>query len=641
MTKRHNISIIGQLAVAALAVVFSTAALTAQQLPPPSQVTTSTSLGFCPLTNFNSWWASGSPSLNGVVNPANSTQFSGSTFCNFYQWGQQMFLWAASPAPPAYGSGGRIFDSPVFYDLTPPNSKNNNTRRLIRHVPGFMHSLALRATKAGPHGFPLVMSKQGRLLEVHPAAFGPNRKALVLDQSGAKVEAAKISVVNGKLVARDKAGKEIANVKLLPMKQAGRALAVQKFIVNGKPVLVDQSGNIIDTEEGQATNDVLMAQSGSLIYYVTMVNDVWVYWHQMHPAVTPPNGKAPPPASNVSFPTTQADAQSVLQWTQSKHIPPPPDLDALAIELKTSWIDVTHLPNLANYMTMKATVPTYKKNSSNTQWVPTGRSVTKTLALIGVHVIGSTQGHPEMIWASFEAFGNAPNAEYQYNNASGSATSVPQTTAGTWLLTSSNSSGPFNVSHMGTATAPCPPGICANSGFTISASDTLRTAPFGMPNGSFTNNASSGSTDISTNNVVSNTQVISANNQVLTAMPAGDVRNNYYLLGAIWTIGGTPPTGNDCVAAYLDPSSGSTNQVGTCMLENSTMETYAQLSSNWQQPTGFQSSCFSCHTATATTGGLTSTDVSHIYSGTWPLPALSLGKIAARKAGAKPPAAKK
>lgn len=635
--KRYGISMIRQMVIVALAVIFSAAALTAQQLPPAGQVTTNPTLGFCALTNFNSWWVNGSPSLNGVVMPANSTQFSGATFCNFYQWGQQMFLWATSPAPPTYGGGGRIFDSPVFYDLTPPNPNDNNTRRLIPHTPGFIHSLALRATKVGPHGFPMLMSKKGQLLEVHPTTLGPNKKPLVLNQAGNKVEAAKLSVANGKLVASDKTGRQISGFKLPPMKRTGAALAVQKVVIDKKPVFVDQFGNVIDTEEGQATNDVLMAQSGSLIYYVTMVNDVWVYWHQMNPAVTPANGNTPPPNSNVSFPTTSADAQTVLQWTQTNHIPPPPDLNALAIELKTSWIDVTNLPNRGNYITMKATVPAYN-TSSNTQWKPTGGTVTKTLALIGMHVIGSAQGHPEMIWASFEAFGNTPNAEYQYNNSGGSATTVPQTTAGNWLLTASNSSGPFNVSHMSIATSPCPPGICANSGFTISASDTLRMAPFGMPNGTFTNNATNGTTNISTNNVVSNTQVISANNQVLNAMPSGDVRDNYHLLGAIWTIGGVPPSGNDCVSAVL--SSGSTNQVGTCMLENSTMETYAQLSPSWQSPTGFQSSCFDCHTAAATSGGITSTDVSHIYAGTYGLPMATLVKMAGKPV-AKPTTVKK
>jgi hypothetical protein len=51
---------------------------------------------------------------------------------------------------------------------------------------------------------------------------------------------------------------------------------------------------------------------------------------------------------------------------------------------------------------------------------------------------------------------------------------------------------------------------------------------------------------------------------------SGDVRGNYIVTGATWTIFGGPPSGN--------------NQVGTNKLANTTLETY-QSGSN----------CFSCH----------------------------------------------
>jgi hypothetical protein len=647
MKRRPGISIITQLAVAAIVVLFSTASLMGQQLPPANQVTTNANLGFCalPSTTFNPWWVSGSPSLNGAVNPANSAAFDGSSFCNFYQWGQQMFLWVTSPAK-TYGGSGRVFDSPIFYDVTPPSGPNS-TRHLIPHTQPFEHNLALRATKVGPHGLPMLMTKKGQLLDVHPPALGPTKKPLLLSQAGAKVEAASVAVENGKLVAKDKAGKVLSNVKPLPMKQIGRALPVQRFLINGKLVLVDAAGNVVDTEEGQATSDVLMGQTGSLIYYISQVNDVWVYWHQTHPGVVPPNGNNPPP-SNVSFPTSQTGIPNMPDCTAQSC--------ALAIELKTSWIDVTGLPNLQNYITMKATVPVYNKTSS-TQWSKTNSSTEKTLALIGVHVVGSTKGHPEMIWASFEAFGNTPDSQYQYINASCSGTftscsanpscctTVPQNTSGKWLFSASGSSGPFNYSHMSVASPPCPTGfsgICANPilgqpqppPYTISASDTLRTAPFGMPSGDFTDPSQFG-----VNNALSNTQVITANNQLLAAMPQGDIRNNYYLLGAIWTVGGAPLCTKksdgtlscepDCLTAT---SQSPTNQVGTCMLENSTMETYAQLEqSGVTPPGGFQSSCFDCHQAAVTSSNVTSTDTSHIYDATYPLGSAVPGMATAGK----------
>ena len=54
-------------------------------------------------------------------------------------------------------------------------------------------------------------------------------------------------------------------------------------------------------------------------------------------------------------------------------------------------------------------------------------------------------------------------------------------------------------------------------------------------------------------------------------IPAGDVRSNYYLAGATWTIGGGAP-----LAAPPSPTSPGARQVGTSMLAGSTMETYQQ-----------------------------------------------------------------
>jgi hypothetical protein len=50
------------------------------------------------------------------------------------------------------------------------------------------------------------------------------------------------------------------------------------------------------------------------------------------------------------------------------------------------------------------------------------------------------------------------------------------------------------------------------------------------------------------------------------------------------------------------------NQVGTCIMANSTMETYVQL-----LPAGNQASCFDCHNA-KTPGGIAYVEVSHLYN---------------------------
>ena len=95
-----------------LTIVLSVATLPAlaQTVPTDPEVTCSVSTA-----EFNSWFQAGSPSLNGVVNPANSVSFPNTPNCSFYEWAEQMFLWLTSPAPQIYGSGGRIFDSPTLF----------------------------------------------------------------------------------------------------------------------------------------------------------------------------------------------------------------------------------------------------------------------------------------------------------------------------------------------------------------------------------------------------------------------------------------------------------------------------------------------------------------------------------------------
>ncbi len=53
-----------------------------------------------------------------------------------FQISEQMFLWLISPAPAKYGGGGggRIFNSPAFYDVSPPDA--SGTRAYIRTYRG-------------------------------------------------------------------------------------------------------------------------------------------------------------------------------------------------------------------------------------------------------------------------------------------------------------------------------------------------------------------------------------------------------------------------------------------------------------------------------------------------------------------------
>jgi hypothetical protein len=530
----------------------------------------------CPLpaATFATWFQSGSVSLNGVVNPADSLNTNPTPNCGFYAWSDQMFMWLTSPAPAAYGGGAHIFDSPAFFDVSPPDAAGNRT--FLAHTPGLIRAFAVRDAQRGPHDLPVVADRSGRLLEFRTA--DPKLKPLVRDPSGKPVEIAHARLENQRPVLLDQEGRVIAaqhvpTALLAPEGGSSNVVMPQKFLIDGIGIFIDPSLAVIDVEQGQADFSVLEAQTaanGSLVYYATMVNDVYAYF------LTGVKDGAITTTTPNQFPTTAADLNNTTAFATAhgKGSPPFPDPNALAVEVKSSWVVAAGLPNLGSYITMTATTPTYNQANPNL-WTPTGQQ-TVLLALVGMHVVGTTLGHPEMVWATFEHVSNTPPATYSYNSTGG-LKSVTQNTSGTWLFSASGSAGPFNVAHM-SFTGPPSNNIQSAGSFTISPSDTLRSEPWGIDG----------------SNAASNTEVISMNSHVRGMMASGDVRGNYIMTGATWTPFGSPP-------------SGAIPGVGTNRLANTTMETYQQGVSN----------CFSCHQGFPS--GLNPNGLSHIFAGLKPL----------------------
>jgi hypothetical protein len=540
-----------------------TSSASAQSIPADAQTTCTVSAA-----DFAGWFETGTPSLNGVVKPADSVLFPNSPNCSFYQWSEQMFLWLTSPAPVLYGGGRRIFDSPAFFDVSLRDASGERT--FIPHVPGVLTRLNLRVAQPGPHGLPVIFDRAGRMLEVERRKFAPSGKQIILNRLGRPIEIERAILRNGRPVFLDKAGKTIAGARAFLRPQLSRVRTVQKFVIGQKTIFLNSSGNVVEVGQGQADNGVLQAQNGSLVYYDTMVNDVYAYF-----LTGAKNGGITP--QPTQFPTTLAELNKIIAFAAA-HGKTFPDPNALAVEVKTSWVEAAGLLNPSSYITMRATIPTYDMSNPN-QWTPNGKK-TVLLALVGMHVVGSAAGHPEMIWATFEHFGNTPNADYTYNSTTGPKT-VSQSTMGTWLFCASNSTGPFNEEHMHTNG----PNIVSLSPHTISPSDTIRWKAWG------------GSANVApnplANSAASNTEIIAINNSVRGMLPSNDVRNNYFMTGATWTIGGATPTG----------SFNGGNEVGTSKMSNTTMETYQQ-GSDTLWATG--SNCFSCHFGN-------DTGVSHVY----------------------------
>ena len=355
-------------------------------------------------------------------------------------------------------------------------------------------------------------------------------------------------------------------------------------------------GSFADTEEGQATDDVLMAQNGSLIYYISMVNDVYAQYLN---GVANSGGSV----SGSEFPTTQDQLNTIIAYAATQGITVK-DPNTLTIEIKTSWVAADKLANAGDYITMNAIVPSYD-TSNDQKWVPNGTE-TKKLAMIGLHIVGTIDGHPEMVWATFEHVNNAPNLEYTYLDTENNTQTQAADTGNDWLLNSNSSDTTYNESHMKFCNSnelnakKCDElnSIFANGSNTISASNTKKTKPWGVANDGVPNPEN-------TTAAASNSEVISINNSILGQLVEGDLRRNYVFIGATWTDGGAAPTGASYSATNTTPGVA----IGTSQLANSTMETYAQYGTSYSQ----YGSCFSCH-YNYQTPGLKPSDLSHIYA---------------------------
>lgn len=345
---------------------------------------------------------------------------------------------------------------------------------------------------------------------------------------------------------------------------------------------VDKTGKII-SEEGQATDDVLMDVNGNLVYYISMVNDVYVEFLN---AVNQKKMKG------NTFPTTKSARDSIFAFAKENGITLK-NPDALALEIKTSWVDVSKVENTEEFVVIDATIPVYNKVSDQLWTIKSERKA--KLALVGMHIVGSANGHPEMVWATFEHKRNTPNAAYQYITKDGSIKTVLPDQGKDWLL-NKDIKDSANVSHM----VFSGDSIKANKEYTISPSNTLRTKPWGS------------ATDVQPNAedaspAASNSEIIAINNAIMSKLKGKDVRKNYIFIGATWTANGTAPNGYS-YNPKVDSLKVNGVAIGASQLANSTMETYAQ---NGEKYNAF-GTCFSCH---SNNNGLKPDDLSHVYDG--------------------------
>ncbi len=342
-----------------------------------------------------------------------------------------------------------------------------------------------------------------------------------------------------------------------------------------------QKNDTFNTEEGQATDDVLMDRYGNMVYYISFVNDVYANYL---------DAVAAKQMSGAKFPTTKAELDTIVDYakTQGKNVL---NTNTLAMELKTSWVDATSLTNTEQFVTIRAMVPKYRKVNDSIMVIDGEKE--DTLALIGMHIVGSIDGHPELVWATFEHRYNSPNMNYEYFNLQKQLVKQPaDTNNGAWILNSNVSATP-NVHHMTMSSDT----IFTVMQYGFTPSNTTRTKPFGS------------GVDVQPNKedatpAASNTEIISINNSVSNQLIGNDVRKNYVFVGATWTFGGAAPDGTSFNPSNVTEGAA----IGASQLANSTMETYAQNGITFNK----FGSCFSCHSGN--TPSVRPGDLSHIYT---------------------------
>ena len=311
---------------------------------------------------------------------------------------------------------------------------------------------------------------------------------------------------------------------------------------------------IDNIEPGQADRDatVLMTRDRRLVYYLVEVNDVYAYFLTKQSTDI---------IKATHFPASKSDLDDIEKFGRD-HKKEFTDANTLVVELKSAWIEADRFKpsELKRYVTIDATIPVYEPlPSSPATTLMRKDTKVKQLALIGMHVVFSVKGHPEMLWATFEHVNNTPNPMYKYFAKHTGLKFQHADPPGKWVLPANSAVCPVTFNeprmHFDSGTR----NIEAHPGKTIGPSDICRESPWGSD---------------PLRGTQENSQIISVNKQVRHLLARGDVRRNYIMIGTTW-------------ATTQDNPPGRGNQTGSTKLVNTTMETFYNKG---------VSTCFECHT---------------------------------------------
>jgi len=164
----------------------------------------------------------------------------------------------------------------------------------------------------------------------------------------------------------------------------------------------DSVSTSLDEVTQAGSNHFLVDKNGRVIYYAQHINEIF---------------------ANFVRKNGYTDMDKLIKADSSQVFP------VGCLELKSSWKIVMPGDDVSGFYTTKAMVAKFvnKKDSTGKTFFVVDPSQTeeKTVALLGLHVVGVVEGHPEFIWATFEHSDLAPNLKGEDPNVAVAVDSDP------------------------------------------------------------------------------------------------------------------------------------------------------------------------------------------------------------------------
>jgi hypothetical protein len=273
-----------------------------------------------------------------------------------------------------------------------------------------------------------------------------------------------------------------------------------------------------------------------------------------------------------------------------------------SLELKSAW-KIVEGAAPKNYITANAVVPVFKTAADGNIVKDGDKTRLVTVALLGLHVVGTIEGHPEFVWSTFEHVSHEQKAWIRDVAPAAKANPDPWTAA---LVENGVSSYALYPADKGKPEAP--PVKLANDGNAIDGLKLdAKQQTFTPHSAIYRVFPGSKSDDSDEDDAV--TSLNADIQRLFETLAPTDVRSNYQLVGAVWL--NTPEQDFKAGVDFSRVATAPRNQPlfgGEDRLSSTTMESFTQPSASFPN-------CFSCHNTESVSGLPASRlDVSHALS---------------------------